>query len=217
LILDKKPKGEIPFQFKSLHVVSSEILAKIGQLKNSRDGILATLPIPMPKSIETFEAKRMIIIDGVDSTNHLGAILRSVSAFDWEAVWVTHSCADPFDPISIRASQGALFDIPYRVGSIENALLHVRRHKTMIRLKFNPSVPGKTNLSLFSPDLSESLIPLKRDGEVCLLIQGSDGGSTIPRTNDFLSVGVGSVADGCILPIPVSVSSILCSIRDRYF
>ena len=217
MIVNKKPKNEIPFQYKSLYIVSPIILEKIGQLKNSKDGLLATLPIPPPKSLETFEGKRMIVLDGIESSNDLGAILRSVSAFDWDAVWITHNCADPFDPISIRASQGALFDLPYRVGSLENALKHVRRHKDMTRLKFDPSSSGKIKVNLFAADLSESQLPLKKNGEICLLIQGAFDKDKNPGTTDFASIGVGFVANPSMLPFPVSVSSILCSIRDRYF
>ena len=217
LIMDKKPKSDIVYNYKNLHIVTPTLLEKIGQLKNSRVGLLATLPIPAPLSIESFEAKRILILDGIDDLGELGTILRSASAFDWEAIWITHTCADPFDPVCIRSSQGALFDLPYRVGSIDNALKHVRRSKNMLKLQFDPSRKGSIKLGLAEADLSESKLPSNLHPELCLLVKGSRTTEASPGTTDFRSVEVGGVKDPSILPVSVSVSSILCSLRDRYF
>lgn len=217
LILDKKPKSDLPYKFKDLYVVSPKLLEKISQLKSARSGILATLRMPAPVSAESLDAKRILLLHGIDDLGELGTILRSASAFDWDFVWLTHSCGDPFDPVCIRASQGALFDLPYRVGSIENALKHVRRvSKSSVKLKLDPSKRPDIKLGLSDVvDLKETAITQSGSGSVCLLIQNE--ATTCPATTDFRSVDIANLEDAAALPLSVRSASILSAVRDRYF
>lgn len=208
IILDKKPKGESLYKSKNIHIVSSRILERIGQLKNSRQGILATLPIPPALNVEDFDAAGLLVLDGINDVGELGTILRSASAFDWKTVWITHSCADPFDPVCIRSSQGALFSLPYRVGSIENAIIHCRRQKGIGKLKFSPSLAG-TKLCVAGPSLNESFLPIKTS--LCLLVQQAASSNT----TDFKPVQI-DVANPAMMPIATSVSTLLYSINSRY-
>ena len=215
IILDKKPKNDLKYQYKNLHVFSPTIIERIGQLKNSKAGILATLPIPVPLSMESFDAKRFLIIDGIDDLGELGALLRSASAFDWDAVWITHSCGDPFDPSCIRSSQGSLFSLPYRVGSIDNALKHARKMQNVTKLKLVVGSHPGIRIGLVEPDLSESKLRVSESGEICLLIQRLKGDS--PKSTDFLSIAPAGNADPAVIPLQVSASSLMYAIRDRYF
>lgn len=195
-------------------ITTPRILERIGQLKNSRSGILATLHIPPPLSLEAFSAKKMLIFDGIDDTGELGTLLRSACAFDWDAVWITHSCADPFDPICLRASQGVLLSMPYRVGSIENALQHARREKSMLKLRFVESKSGGLKIGLADPELGESSMS-SSGGEVCLLIQKEFLDS--PKANDFKSIEISGISPSRTLPLSVIGSSLIYAISNRYF
>ena len=199
---------------KNLHIFTESILERIGQLKNAGGGILATLPIPTPLSIESFEAKKFLILDGIVDLGELGTLLRSASAFNWDAVWITHSCGDPFDPTCIRASQGALFNLPYRVGSIENALKHARRLPGLLRLKTTPEKKGSVRMGLVNPDLSESKVKCST-GEVCLLIQRPT--KDTPSSTDFVSVQPTGCSNVSSMPLSVSGTTLMYAIRDRYF
>jgi hypothetical protein len=214
ILLDKRPKQPISIPHKNLHVFTPEILKRIGQLKNAGGGMLATLPIPVPLSLESFTSKRYLILDGLQDLGELGTIIRSASAFDWEAVWITHSCADPFDPVCIRSSQGALFQIPYRVGSIENALKHSRKIPGILKLKHVPGQCPKTTLGIHVPDLTEAKLPVVAES-VCLLIQRNT--KETPASTDFIPIGPGPFADPDSLSLSVSASSLMYTLRDRYF
>jgi hypothetical protein len=214
IILAKKPKGEIAYPHKNLHVFSPQIIEKVGQLKNSRLGLLATLPIPTPLSLESFDAKRFLVLDGIEDLGELGTLIRSASAFYWDAVWITHSCGDPFDPACIRSSQGALFELPYRVGSIENALKHARKVSTTLKLKAVEGAKPAVRIGIMNADLTESTIR-HSDSNICLLIQRST--KSTPKSTDFISVAPGGIMDPSVLPLQVSGSSLMYAIRDRYF
>lgn len=214
IILDKKPQSELTYRFKNTLVTTPKILERIGQLKNCGGGILATLPIPSPLSLETFDAKRIVILDGVDEVGELGTLLRSACAFDWDAVWITHTCADPFDPVCIRSSQGVMFTLPYRVGSIENALKHARREKSMVKLRLVENGSGKKTFSVGDPNLNESSVPASES--VCLLIQKTREDS--PKADDFKSLGLEGIGEqDNVMPLTIKASSLMCGIRNRYF
>jgi TrmH family RNA methyltransferase len=57
---------------------------------------------------------------GVGDPGNVGTILRSALAFGAASVVVGPGCADPFGPKAVRASMGAIFEVPVaRAGSID--------------------------------------------------------------------------------------------------
>ena len=54
----------------------------------------------------------IVVLDRPKSPGNLGSIVRSAVSFDATALIVTGHAADPFDPASVRASVGTLFDLP---------------------------------------------------------------------------------------------------------
>ena len=216
LIVDKKPKSDFPFKFERLHIVSPKILTKIGSLKNAGGGVIAILPIPEPLNVEAFDAAGMLIVDGVQDSGELGTLLRSAAAFNWRTVWITHTCADPFDPVSLRASQGALFTLPYRIGSLDNAIKHSRKTKALLKLRFVGNLESSgTSLSISEHPLSDSTLPLPSPNGCCLLIQNGLAGSIAP-IRDFTRVSIAGVDKLHEMPLSVSASTLMHIIRNRY-
>jgi 23S rRNA (uridine2479-2'-O)-methyltransferase len=54
----------------------------------------------------------ILVLDRPKSPGNLGSIVRSAVSFDATALIITGHAADPFDPASVRASVGTLFDLP---------------------------------------------------------------------------------------------------------
>ena len=218
LIVDKKPKSELPYKFERLHIVSPKLLTRISGLKNAGSGIAATLPIPDSLSVESFDADGMVIIDGVNDPGELGTLLRSAAAFNWRTVWITHSCADPFDPVSIRASQGTLFSLPFRMGSFDNAIKHSRKSKHLLKLRFiSKTERSGTVLGVTNPQLSESTLNLGSKPSCCLLIQNGDAIATSPPLlRDFKHVSIAGVDQISNLPLSVAGSTLMQIISSRY-
>ena len=215
-IVDKRPKADFPFKFEKLHVVNSKVLTKIGSLKNAAGGMVATLPIPEPRRVETFDADGMLIIDGVHDSGELGTLLRSAAAFDWRTVWITHSCADPFDPVALRASQGVLFSLPYRIGSLDNAIKHSRKMKGLRKYRFigNTETNG-TPLGISEQAVSDGTIRTKSSPGHCLLIQNGLVSNT-DNLKDFERVSISDVANLRHMPLSVAGSTVMHIIRNRY-
>jgi TrmH family RNA methyltransferase len=53
-----------------------------------------------------------VYLHGVADPGNVGAILRSALAFGAGSVVLGPGCADPFGPKAVRASMGAIFDVP---------------------------------------------------------------------------------------------------------
>ena len=217
LIVDKKPKQELPYKFEKLHVVSPKILTRISGMKNAGNGLAVTLSMPEPLSVESFDANGMLIVDGVSDPGELGTILRSASAFSWRTIWITHTCADPFDPLCIRASQGSLFSVPYRIGSFDNAMKHSRKTTGLLKLHFvgNAKASG-VPLGITHSTLSETNIKTRNHVGCCFLIQ--NGLVTEPSSNirDFKRITLDGVNDITSLPMSVASATLMHIIRNRY-
>jgi TrmH family RNA methyltransferase len=59
-----------------------------------------------------------VYLHGVADPGNVGAILRSALAFGAGSVVLGPGCADPFGPKAVRASMGAIFDVPVARGSV---------------------------------------------------------------------------------------------------
>jgi TrmH family RNA methyltransferase len=54
----------------------------------------------------------VVVLDRPKSPGNVGSIIRTAVSFDAAALIITGHAADPFDPASVRASVGTLFDLP---------------------------------------------------------------------------------------------------------
>lgn len=98
------------------HMADERSLKKVSCL-TSFNGLVGTLDLPAP-SKDVADLRLLLCLDYVEDPGLLGTLLRTAVAFQWQAVFFLPRCADPFDPQCIRASQGALFEIPHFFGNM---------------------------------------------------------------------------------------------------
>mmetsp|Transcript_25513 Transcript_25513/g.69617 ORF Transcript_25513/g.69617 Transcript_25513/m.69617 type:complete len:279 (-) Transcript_25513:77-913(-) len=102
----------------SYHIANARSLRRIAQLTDF-DGLVGTLDLPMP-SEDLSDPRLLLCVDYVDDPGLLGTLLRTAVAFQWQAAFFLPHCVDPFHPVCVRASQGALFEIPHCRGTMED-------------------------------------------------------------------------------------------------
>src|SRR3954471_9126581 len=68
------------------------------------------------------ESSIVIALDGVQDPGNVGAIVRLAAAFDAGGVALLPGCADPFGPKAIRASAGAILNVPCAAASLDELL-----------------------------------------------------------------------------------------------
>jgi len=77
-------------------------------------GVLALFERPRATLDQLFARDDTVVValDGVQDPGNVGAIVRLAAAFDAGGVALLPGCADPFGPKAIRASAGAILNVP---------------------------------------------------------------------------------------------------------
>ncbi len=111
-----------------LYAATPAVLEKITGFHVHR-GILGSVHRPsMPSAAELLaSARRVVILEDVNTHTNVGAIFRCAAALGMDAVLLSPSCADPLYRRSVRVSMGEVFAVPYaRLDPWPDALAEVR-------------------------------------------------------------------------------------------
>ncbi len=72
------------------------------------------------------------MVDRIEKPGNLGAILRTADAAGLDAVLLSDSICDPFNPNAIRSSLGAVFTLPIGVGTMETVSTWLHAHNVSV-------------------------------------------------------------------------------------
>ena len=78
---------------------------------------------------ETGEEPLIATLEGVEKPGNFGAILRSADGAGIDALIVSASDYDVFNPNAVRASLGAIFHVPVAIAPVEDVLVWLRRNR----------------------------------------------------------------------------------------
>jgi TrmH family RNA methyltransferase len=98
--------------------LSNELFDSLSETKTSQ-GVLALFE--RPPNANLFERRDTIVIalDAVQDPGNVGTIVRLAAAFDAAGVALLPGCADAYSPKSIRASAGAILNVPVAYVTID--------------------------------------------------------------------------------------------------
>lgn len=119
--------GNIP-----VYTGEREILADLTGYTLTR-GVLCAMRRPQEKTVKEicYNAKRIVVIDGVVDTTNIGAIFRSAAALGIDAVLLTRNSCDPLNRRSVRVSMGSVFLVPWAWLDTPINSLHELNFKTV--------------------------------------------------------------------------------------
>lgn len=144
------------------------------------DGLLATAQtknlnpadLPLPAN-----APLILILEALEKPGNLGAILRTANGGGIDAVIISNPVTDVFNPNVIRASQGALFDIPFAISDNETVQDFLER--------------GKFTVHVTTPSADKVLWNADFSGKSAIVLGSEDQGlSEDWLNNDFLPVSI---------------------------
>jgi TrmH family RNA methyltransferase len=75
-------------------------------------GVLTLCALPDRPLPEELTGKRYVVLDGVQDPGNVGTILRTADAFGADGLFLVNSCADLYNPKTVRATMGAVFRCP---------------------------------------------------------------------------------------------------------
>lgn len=108
-------------------IVSKEIMDEFSQTETTFD-ILAVCN----KVDNIIESDKILIFDDVQDPDNAGALIRSASAFGFRHVIFSNRSADFYNEKTIRASQGAIFDVYHERVSLPEKILELKSLGYMI-------------------------------------------------------------------------------------
>src|SRR5438105_2076993 len=111
---------------------SAELFNAVSDTKTSQ-GVVALFERPRATAEEIFGRRDSIAValDGVQDPGNVGTIVRLAAAFDAGGMIMLPGCADPFGPKAIRASAGAILNVPI----VSMAIDELRRTATENRFQ----------------------------------------------------------------------------------
>jgi TrmH family RNA methyltransferase len=91
--------------------LSAEVFDALAETKTSQ-GVIALFERPPQANLFARRDTIVVALDGVQDPGNVGTIVRLAAAFDAGGVALLPGCADPYSPKSIRASAGAILNVP---------------------------------------------------------------------------------------------------------
>jgi TrmH family RNA methyltransferase len=89
--------------------VSDEVMRHVSDTQQPQ-GIVGVFPMPVTEFPSS--AHRIVILDSIRDPGNLGTILRTAAAAGVQAVLLSPTCVDPYNPKTLRGGMGAHFRVP---------------------------------------------------------------------------------------------------------
>lgn len=98
--------------------LSAELFDALADTKTPQ-GVLGLFERPVPADLFARGETIVVALDGVQDPGNVGTIVRLAAAFDVGGIALLPGCADPFSPKAIRASAGAILNVPVARVTVE--------------------------------------------------------------------------------------------------
>ncbi|KAF4730260.1 hypothetical protein FOZ63_004485, partial [Perkinsus olseni] len=186
VVSDRPLPPMCPLRYESHHVVSDKILRRVANMRSYQHNMLGTIRMPQPLERPPDTAKLLLILDGVVDAGQLGTILRSAFALKWHSIWfMPRTNADPFDHKAIRASQAALWHMPFTYGKLDKLERFIEESSLFPAVLDTKGALIGADSSIFTTgdDKGREADNIERREGIALLIRGPHAGlATPPRS-----------------------------------
>lgn len=104
---------------------------------------------------ETSDAKRVLMLDGIQDPGNMGTLIRTAAAFSCDVIYCSYDCVDIYNDKVIRATQGAIFHISIIRGSLSEV---IKKYQSQGITIIGTNVNQATMLSTFVKPKSYALV-----------------------------------------------------------
>ena len=98
--------------------VPESLLARLSNVETPQ-GLVFVCDQPVFTLERLSQARRLLVLDGLQDPGNLGTILRTADAFALDGSVLCEGCVDPVSPKVVRATMGAIFRIPIVMAKLE--------------------------------------------------------------------------------------------------
>ncbi|MCJ7780064.1 MAG: RNA methyltransferase [Acidimicrobiia bacterium] len=99
-------------------------------MRQNPDGIIAVAPT-WTTAVENLDRDLVLVAEAIEKPGNLGAMFRTADATG-AALLIADAAVDPFNPNVVRASQGALFSVPFAVTDTGAAITWAHEHGAIV-------------------------------------------------------------------------------------
>ncbi|MFI3170663.1 MAG: RNA methyltransferase [Faecalibacterium sp.] len=103
-------------EVEAVHYLIEEHVAEKLADARTHQGVFAIFALPSATGDVLRKGGRYLALENVQDPGNVGTLLRSAAAFGFDAVLLSKGCASPFAPKTLRASMGAVAQIPVLEG-----------------------------------------------------------------------------------------------------
>ena len=97
-----------------VYVASPEVLLAVTGFHVHRGALGSFGRLPVPSAPEVLAAaRRVLVLEAVNSPTNLGALFRSAAGLGMDAVLLSPTCCDPLYRRAVRVSMGEVLAVPY--------------------------------------------------------------------------------------------------------
>lgn len=97
--------------------VTQQVAAEFSETEHSQ-GIFAHVKKPSMQDLEQASWTKLLLIDAVQDPGNVGTMIRTADAAGIDAVILGKGTADPYNPKTVRSTQGSIFHIPVITGDL---------------------------------------------------------------------------------------------------
>lgn len=130
MVVDPKSleKLNLDTSFNSITLISQEVANEISQTETNQ-GVFAQLKFQPDQAhgLDLNQAKRLILLDGIQDPGNLGTIIRTADAAAFDGIILGQGTVDPYNDKVIRSTQGSLWHLPVIQANLQEmipAIIH---------------------------------------------------------------------------------------------
>jgi tRNA G18 (ribose-2'-O)-methylase SpoU len=191
-------KGDLVGSAAPYYRVSSDVMARVVGFHLNR-GVLAAARRPPELSVAQVvdRARTVVVLEGVNDHENLGAIFRNAAGLDVDAVVFGSGCADPLYRRAVRVSMGHALLVPYARATDWPADLNTLRQQGFRLLAMTPNVDAahlSTSMAAVHDERVAVLVGAEGPGLSRAAMGASDLRVRIPMSRGTDSLNVATAA-----------------------
>ena len=171
--------------------VPEDVMDAVSPMR-SPQGALFLCRIPGQPIPDRLPGDRYLVLDGLQDPGNVGTIWRTADALGADGLILVNSCADPWNPKTVRATMGACFRLPvYEMEAEEMGALLERSG-----LPLYAAALQEDTMDIRTADLSRSAVVIGNEGRgVCPQVLGMSLGTLkIPMRDRCESLNAAAAA-----------------------
>jgi tRNA G18 (ribose-2'-O)-methylase SpoU len=162
-------------------------------------GLLAVGKVPMPAPLEAILVRSatphlLAAVDGLSSAENLGALVRNCAAFGVQALLVGETCTSPYLRRAVRASMGAIFQLPIVETPSLVGTLETLRSRGVRCIAAHPHANGRTVSQAEFASSCCVVFGSEGYGLSAPVLAACDDAAAVPMPPNIDSLNVGSAA-----------------------